>query len=437
MSEIAYNFLYGAMTMLSLTGLWFTFIMPGLDHWNRRFFKILFSVLSLSMLSYLADLIAYGLPDPVMTLKVSWCFESIFMTIPMPMLTVYLLHCCGEDIGRSPLIRVVLVLWLVDSALALVSPFTSFLYAIGPDMQFIRGPWYPAATAPLILILVVNLRAVMKRRAQLSKRIFYAFLINLIPLMAAIIIHSFVLIFLLVYIGISISSFAMFYIILFDQIEQYMHQQREIARQQASILILQMRPHFIYNTMTSIYYLCDQDPQKAKQVTLDFTTYLRRNFTAIASGDTIPFAEALEHTRAYLAVEQAQFDEGLFVDYDTAYTQFRLPPLTLQPIVENAVKHGMDPEAAPLHITIRTCLRSAVVELIITDNGPGYTPADDNEPHIALKNIRQRLEMMCGGKLLILPNEGGGTAVKVLIPLRRALTVYAEDSTKGFDSGKI
>ena len=152
-------------------------------------------------------------------------------------------------------------------------------------------------------------------------------------------------------------------------------------------MVLQMRPHFIYNAMMSIYYLCAKDSKKAQQVTMDFTTYLRKNFTAIASEDTIPFSDELEHTRAYLAVKQVQFDDSLFVEYD-----------------------------APLCITIRTRATDSGNEIVVEDNGPGFAPADDCEPHIALANIKQRLEMMCGGKLTIRPREGGGTVVRVTIP---------------------
>lgn len=205
------------------------------------------------------------------------------------------------------------------------------------------------------------------------------------------------------------------YVLLYDQIEQYMKQQREIAHQRVSIMVLQMRPHFIYNAMMSIYYLCAKDSKKAQQVTLDFTTYLRKNFTAIASEDTVPFSDELEHTRAYLAVEQVQFEDSLSVEYDTPHKEFRLPPLTLQPIVENAVKHGMDPEYAPLCISIRTRKTDSGSEIVVEDNGHGFSPTDESEPHIALANIRNRLEMMCGGKMIISPREGGGTIVKVLI----------------------
>jgi LytS/YehU family sensor histidine kinase len=214
----------------------------------------------------------------------------------------------------------------------------------------------------------------------------------------------------------ALFAIIMFSLILSDNMDQYMRQQQEIAHQRANVMVLQMRPHFIYNTMMTIYCLCKQDADKARQVTLDFTTYLRKNFTAIASEDTVPFTAELEHTRAYLAVEQAQFEDDLIVNFDTPHTMFRVPPLTLQPIVENAVKHGLSTTKEPLHISVVTRKTDNAIEIIVEDNGAGYAPADDNEPHIALNNIRQRLEMMCNGKLEITPHEEGGTTVKVTIP---------------------
>ena len=153
---------------------------------------------------------------------------------------------------------------------------------------------------------------------------------------------------------------------------------------------------------------------------MDFTNYLRKNFNAVASDSAIPFTAELEHTRAYLSVEQVQYEELLIVEYDTPFTRFRLPPLTLQPLVENAVKHGMDPYAGPLHILIRTRHTDAGSVITVEDNGPGFDPAEDSEPHIALTNIRQRLEMMCGGKLEVTLRNGGGTTVTMTIPDRHA-----------------
>ena len=170
--------------------------------------------------------------------------------------------------------------------------------------------------------------------------------------------------------------------------------------------------------MMSIYYLCAQDTEKAQQVILNFTTYLRKNFTAIAKEELIPFSDEVEHTKAYLAVEQARFEGMLFVEFDTPCTAFRLPPLTLQPIVENAIKHGLDPELNPLYLTVTTRETANEIKISVEDTGPGFSDADDEEPHIALANIRERLSMMCRGSLVIAPRREGGTQVTIRLPKR-------------------
>ena len=177
-----------------------------------------------------------------------------------------------------------------------------------------------------------------------------------------------------------------------------------------------MRPHFIYNTMTSIYYLVAQDSVRAQQVISDFTNYLRKNFTAIATSEPILFAEELEHTRAYLAVEQVRFEGKLFVKYETEVTVFRLPPLTLQPIVENAVKHGVDPDLAPVTITIKTSETEEEICLSVEDTGVGFNNEEAENAGGALANIKERLKLMCDGSLTIMPREHGGTVVMIRLP---------------------
>jgi LytS/YehU family sensor histidine kinase len=263
----------------------------------------------------------------------------------------------------------------------------------------------------------------MRRRTRLSRKTFLSLVIAQMPMAFTLILNLFVDAVLLFGISYVLSALVMYSLVLSDQIEQdFRHQQRiaeqqgEIARQRANVMVLQMRPHFIYNTLTSIHCLCKLNPEKAQQVTMDFTNYLRKNFNAIASDSTIPFSMELEHTRAYLAVEKAQHEDMLSVDYDTPFTYFRLPSLTLQPIVENSVKHGMDPYHGPLHISIRTRRTDSVTEIIVEDNGSGFDLSDENRPHTALDNIRQRLELMCAGKLDVMSRDGGGTTVTVTIP---------------------
>ena len=414
--------LIGAMLALTVLGLVIAAIMPGTDRWNRRFFMSLFATVMLLMVSLLIDCLVWDKPGMATAERIAVYFEFLFLSLPMPMFTAYLLRTCGERWQGSKLFRAAVVLWAIFFILLGIAQFTTFLYYVTPDNQFFRGPWHPLLMAPMIMIMLLNLNGVIRRRGKLPFKYYAAFLIHLLPLTATLFAYSFfsfsLSVEMILFIGEVLSTLSMFGIILYDQIDRYMRQQREIAHQHASIMVLHMRPHFIYNAMMSIYYLCAQDSQKAQQVTLDFTTYLRKNFSAIASEDTVSFSDELEHCRAYLAVEQVQFGYRLCVDYDTPHTLFRLPPLTLQPIVENSVKHGMDPEAGPLHISIRTREAAFGSELIVEDNGPGFDPAviDTSKTHNALANIRQRLEMMCGGKMTIHPRKGGGTVVTVTIP---------------------
>lgn len=429
-SDYFFIFILGAALLLSVIGVWFAAVISGIDRWSKRFFLYYFIVFALCCLSGLVDslFLYYRIPGaayfPILFL------ECLLLSLPLPMLTVYLLHCCGEDLRSSKLLRTVAGLWAVYSVLLASTLFIGGFADATPDNLYTRGPLYPFVLLPMVVILMLNIVGTIRRRARLSRKVYIAFLVALLPMSIALIIHLFFDVFALLDISYVLSMLSMYSFVLSDQIEEDRRQQREIARQQleitrqqleianqrASVMVLQMRPHFIYNTMTSIYYLCNEDPQMAQQVVMDFTTYLRKNFTAVASATPILFASELEHTRAYLAVEQALYKDILFVDYDTPHTWFRVPPLTLQPLVENAVKHGRDQSAKALHISVRTRKTDSGSEIVVADDGRGYNPPDDDAPHIALKNIRQRLEIMCGGHLTIASNDGGGTVVTVTIP---------------------
>lgn len=414
--DFFYIFLFGAALLLSVLGLWFTAIIPGIDRWSKRFFLSYFLVFMLCCLSALVETVFQYYLVPSAAMVFILLLESLLLSLPLPMLTVFLLHCCGENMRRSRLLHAVLSLWAVYVVLLASALFIDGFLYIMPDDQYFRGPLYPFGLVPLIAIQLLNLAGAIRRRTRLSRKIFLGSLVSVLPMTVALIVQLFIDVFPLLDISYVLSALAMYGFVLSEQIEREMRYQREIANQRASVAVLQMRPHFIYNTLMAIYSLCNQDPQKARQVTMDFTDYLRKNFNAVASDSIIPFSAELEHTRAYLAVEQAQYEEMLVVEYDTPFTRFRLPPLTLQPIVENAVKHGMDPYAGALHVSVRTRHTDSGAEIIVEDTGPGFDPYDESNPQPTLTNIRERLEMMCGGTLEIAPRDGGGTTVTVMIP---------------------
>lgn len=428
--ESFYYVITGAALLLSVMGVWFTALIPGLARWDKRFFLRYFIILLFCSVSALTELLLHDHPVPDALIYVLLLLETMLLSLPLPMQTVYLLHCCGKPTRSGRLLPIVIGLWAVFVVLLVSSPFISGFIYITPQNQYYRGPLYPLILAPMIAALLLNFAHTIRYRAQLSHKAFLSFVIAQVPMMATLTVNLFVDAVPFFDISFVLSALAMYSFILSDQIGQDRRQQQEIARQQreiarqqqeiahkrASVMVLQMRPHFIYNTLMSIYSLCWLDPRKAQQVTMDFTNYLRSNFNAIASDGVIPFSTELEHTRAYLSVEQAQYNELLAVAYDTPFIHFRLPPLTLQPIVENAVKHGIDPDADPLQISIRTRHKDSCTRVIVEDNGPGVAPSVEDRAHTTLANIRQRLELMCGGSLSISSGDEGGTVVTMTIP---------------------
>lgn len=425
-SEIFYFSIISAALLLSVVGLWFTAVMPGIDRWGKRFFLHYFIVLMVCCFSSFIELILSHHPVSGAVITIVVFIELLFISLPLPMLTTYMLHACGENMRSSRLLHTALGLLAVYFVVLASSPFNGVFSYATPDKQDYRGSLYAFLLLPLIAILLLNLAGAIRRRTQMPHKAFFSFVIAQVPMTAALLAMLFVDALPLFDISYVLSALAMYSFILSDQIEQDLRNQREIAQQQreiaherASVMVLQMRPHFIYNTLMSIHSLCSLDPEKAQQITMDFTNYLRKNFTAVASESTIPFSTELEHTRAYLAVEQAQYDDMLVVDWDTPFTRFRLPPLTLQPIVENAVKHGMDLDSDPLRISIRTRYTDSGTDIIVEDNGPGFDPSDESKPHTTLNNIRQRLEMM-GDTMEITSQESGGTRVTIRVPLKNA-----------------
>lgn len=361
----------------------------------------------------------YHFPGQVLFSQLFLFLESLSSAFILPVLTLLILTVCGESYRKSWLPYINFTLLLVYCLMLIVTQFTTWIYYFTPDNVYVRGPYYFVLLIPTVLIMIANFIGLLIRRKSFEKRQFTAFLAYLILPMLAMLIQMFIYGISFIVLASTLAALILMISIQRFQITRFVRQNQELAEKKTKIAVLQMRPHFIYNTMTSIYYMCEDDTKKAQQMIMDFTNYLRRNFTAVAKTDTIPFREELEHTKMYLAVEKARFEDDIFVDLFIPHKSFRLPPLTLQPIVENAVKHGVDPELEPLHISIVTREAENGSEIIVKDTGPGFGAKNNDEPHTALGNIRERLEYMCGGTLTISEAEGGGTIVKVFIPKKQ------------------
>ena len=191
----------------------------------------------------------------------------------------------------------------------------------------------------------------------------------------------------------------------------------QLAESRISTMMSQIRPHFIYNTLGSIEYLCEEDPQKARKLVHSFAKYLRGNFGELDNPRPIRMSQEMEHVRHYLSIENVRFPDMTFT-YKMDSSDFMLPALTIQPIVENAIKHGLMPLEHGGCIRLTSWDTPSHHCISVEDDGVGFDPDIllDDRKHIGLRNIRARLETMVGGSLSIESTIGKGTKVIIKIP---------------------
>ena len=190
----------------------------------------------------------------------------------------------------------------------------------------------------------------------------------------------------------------------------------ELARSRISTLMSQIHPHFIYNTLGSIEQLCELDPPKAAKLVNDFSKYLRGNFGEIDNTRLIRVSKELEHTEYYIGIEKVRFPDIEFIT-EMSCCDFSVPALTIQPIVENAVKHGILKRESGGTVKVRIYETDSSYFISVKDNGVGFDVTElERENHIGLRNIKSRLEAMCGGFLHIESIIGVGTKITVEIP---------------------
>lgn len=385
-----------SVVLFGVFGLILAFLARDIDRWPRG---LCFALLAASVASGVLALLerfVLQYPNSLFLFRCVFIAEALVKPLPSLLGFAFLLYCCGEDPRRSTVMRLVCALTVAGIAAGLVVLFTGQLGG-APDYDIQFNPLTVLYLTLVFAIVPISVFALILRWKKLTGVQRAMFLISFLTT------NSLQLILLELYMMTGL-------------VRRYLAERDEAARQRTRVAVAQMRPHFIYNTLMSLYYLCPQDPLKTQGVIKDFTRYLQKNFNAIGSEDTIPFEQELDHTRAYLAVEQACFEGHLFVEFDTPVMFFKLPPLTLQPIVENAVKHGMTPELEPLYVSVVTREVAQGVQITVEDTGPGFAPSDDDAPQLALSNIRERLKTMCGGTLEIEPREAGGTRVTLFIP---------------------
>ena len=194
--------------------------------------------------------------------------------------------------------------------------------------------------------------------------------------------------------------------------------EKELEESRISIMLSQIQPHFLYNVLNTIFHLCEKDAGVAQQAISDFSDYLRMNLKSLDRKTPVSFSKELKHVKTYLNLEKLRFDEELNIRYEIGVTDFELPALTIQPLVENAVKHGICPKEGGGTVTIRTDETADAYIVTVKDDGVGFDTGsigDDGKCHIGIENVRCRLQAMCRATLVIESTPGKGTTATIRV----------------------
>ena len=230
-------------------------------------------------------------------------------------------------------------------------------------------------------------------------------------------------------IGFLLSIAAQIYFLIIETIQHNKEMARirkmeyDLLQMRISIMASQIQPHFLYNSLTSIAQLCEKNPQQAKKATIEFADYMRHNMNSIKDSKPVPFDVELKHLKTYLSLEKMRFGDDLEIVFDIETTDFMLPSLAVQPLVENAVKHGVGMKEDGGTVTISTREYDDRYEIVVLDDGVGFDTTkkpNDGRTHVGMENVKNRLQTMCNAEVIITSEINKGTVSKIIIPKENA-----------------
>jgi len=340
---------------------------------------------------------------------------SAYCYIMRPVIIVLFIYVIWDDPRRR-------LFWIpagLNAAVYLTTFFRHWTFHITPEGNFIRGAMGYTAHWIGILLLLCQLNIALSQSRKTEGREKLIPIVNVMLIILGVLMDSrchdngtisFTEI-------CSVFCFAFYYIWLHLRFVRE-HEQALVAEQRIQIMMSQIQPHFLYNTLTTIQALCLENPRKAATITERFATYLRQNIDSLNEAKLIPFRKELDHTLVYAQIEMERFP-NIHLDYEIEDEDFLLLALTVQPLVENAIRHGV--RGIPRgQIEIITNRLPDCHEIVIRDNGKGFCPEElpgTDRPHIGIQNVRERLKKLCDGTMTINSEEGRGTCITIHIPL--------------------
>lgn len=332
--------------------------------------------------------------------------------------TDYVLELFGEPQTRKKIYKTVLYTVMgAMTVLLIVNIFVNFMYSVNESNVYQRN------TAFFIIYLVegmvwaIDAILFFLHQKALPKQIRQIFYISL-----GFLIVTTVLQFVFPRIAFYDIMVAMSIVLLLIGGQMLMRDQlaerdEKLLHQKMKLLQRQVSPHFIYNALTAIQAL-PGNPEETKKAIGDFAKYLRESLSTIDENSLIPFKKELENVQIYFRLEKIRFGKSLQVEFDIGETEFNLPAMSVQVLAENAVKHGISVKRDGGTVRIATKREGEYIVVTVEDDGVGFdVNAQGDATHIGIENVRNRVQTMVGGELLIASEIGKGTVASIRLPL--------------------
>lgn len=390
----------------------------------RKFFVAFFAVMDVYVLCIITRELIHDRSGEmwVALSRISFFGQAFISSILTVLVTALILYQSGEErFERSGIFKISIGLWIIYVGVLIYAQFTKNIYYVDSDNNYFRGPYFSEIMIIPMIIMLVNLYAIWRNSDRLTKGQKKAFLIYAIVPTVCMILQSTLFGIHFIVLGTVAAALYMFTDILSEEEEGVRNRESENARLKNDILLAQIRPHFLFNALTTIKHLIKTDPDKAEIAMTQYTTYLRHHMDSITTSEIVPFEEEIKHVKGYLEIQKLRFGDELEVECDVDFTDFRIPTLTLLPLVENAITYGTRRnEDRTGKVKISTKQYVDRIEVVVEDNGPGFVPdalPDDRErSHVGLENVRARMENVAKGKLIIDSKPGHGTKATLVIP---------------------
>ncbi len=414
---------------LCLFGIIGVFISKRIIEHRYKIFIMMLTVEIFALISNILSLIFNGDQSAfaIKAVPIFYFSEYFFSILLSAAVSFYIISTISHKSRKGRYIkyvRVVNLIYVINLSVLIASQFTDLYYYIDENNIYHRAEEFWVSQLLLVGFTIFDLVLVIFRHKMLSKTQIASFFCYIFLPTAAVIAQFFVHDIYLILISTTVATIIMLLIMLSVYVEQYEEKERALVDSQIAIMMSQIKPHFLYNSLTAIAQLCDDDPSLAKQATIAFSDYLRNNMHSIEKNELIPITEELKHIRTYLYLEKMRFDDYLNIEYEIEETDFYVPSLSVQPIVENAVKWGIGEKENGGIIKISTSSDDENFVITVSDNGNGFDKGrikKDSRSHIGIENVRKRLKIMCRGRLIIKSTVGEGTTAKIIIPKEESI----------------